>query len=176
MKPKRKPMKKMSWNIFTTLRSARKWVKENKACKEGLRCPCCNGQIKTYTRKLNSSLVVFIIALHKLDRKRPNDIYFHAKEIFATANRGRTVGLDYCVLKHYKFIEAMEKDEDDTRRKTSGYWRMTDKGRDFLRGKISVPSHVMTYMENKLVGFTNELIFISDIVDEHFDYEELMNE
>ncbi|MFA6571709.1 MAG: hypothetical protein WCT77_10815 [Bacteroidota bacterium] len=169
-----KSMLKMRPNLMTMLSEAQTWVHEHK--KEGVICPCCKAKIKVYKRKLNSTMMLFLIALNKLDRRKPNDIYFHVKEILQVAGAGRSVGLDYCILKHYRFIEAMGKDEEDTTKKTSGYWKITERAKQFLSGKIKVPSHVFTFMENKFSGFSDELIGPLDAIDNHFDFEELMNQ
>jgi hypothetical protein len=56
-----------------------------------------------------------------------------------------------------------------------GWWRLTDRGRAFVRGEIKVPSKARIYA-NRCLGFTGDPWTISDALRHPFDFRELMGE
>ena len=73
-------------------------------------------------------------------------------------------------LEFYSDVEA----HDDVKKKTSGLWRPTLAGLDFVDNKIMVPSYCKLY-NNKEYGFSPETINIIDALGKKFDYNELIN-
>ena len=52
-------------------------------------------------------------------------------------------------------------------------WRITDKGKTFVEGKITVP--VRAYIgEKRCFGFSEEHFTIQEALGKNFDYQELM--
>lgn len=64
---------------------------------------------------------------------------------------------------------------DDPKKKASGFWRITDKGKQFADGIIKVQSRILVY-NNTFQGFSDksELIGIKEALGNKFDYSELM--
>lgn len=105
--------------ITATIHEAKKQLREN--WEQGVECPCCTQFVKLYHRKLNTGVTLFLIGLYKLD---PNGgEYFHAKQVLEKIG-GFTTSRDYAILEHWKLIEAMPNDGDESKR-TSGYWCLT---------------------------------------------------
>lgn len=67
-----------------------------------------------------------------------------------------------------------QKHNDDTHKRCSGIWRITDKGSKFAWGRLKVPSHVKLYA-GRLLGFDGDLIDIRGVLGTRFDYGKLMN-
>ena len=62
---------------------------------------------------------------------------------------------------------------DDPSKKSSGYWRVTDKGRGFLALQITVPKTAVVY-NNRLERLEGVFITIQEALGKKFNYEELM--
>lgn len=130
---------------------------------EGVECPCCGQFVKLYKRKLNTSMAMFLISLYKLTA---NGEYVHAGTAL-----GKSFSMDYATLRHWQLIEE-EWNTDETKRR-SGHWRITEKGKAFVSGKLQVPSHVHLF-NNKLVGWSDAQTDIRVALGKRFDYAELM--
>jgi hypothetical protein len=61
---------------------------------------------------------------------------------------------------------------DDLKKKHSGMWRVTTKGREFIAGTLRVPSMVFTY-NGEPVGWSETQTAASDHFED-FDYSEVM--
>lgn len=146
---------------FETQKEAKAYLRAN--FEKGCSCPTCGQTVKLYKRKLNSGMAIFLI---KLANATAEGNYVHASEIVKDNK-----ALDYSVLNFWKLVEASTEVVDGKRR--SGYWHITDRGKRFVDGLTSVPSHVNLF-DNKLVGFSDNQITIRDALGEKFDYEELM--
>lgn len=137
----------------------------------GVDCPCCNQLVKLYNRKLYSTPAAYLVNLYRLDRKNPKQVYWHVTEIQKVIIGGG----DFSKLMYWGLITEQPKDEDDDSKRTSGYWAITDKGRDFVRGKITVPSHVRLF-DGKSYGFTGKQVTIHHVLGNKFNYAELMGD
>lgn len=144
-----------------SLKKAREFVRIGREG-DGVFCPCCEQWCKIHKRKLSSNMGRFLLDL--VIRWLETRDWVHFKKC-------RIGGYDYSVLAHFGLIER--KPNDDSAKKTSGFWRPTEKGIAFLRGKLRVPSHVYLY-NDRCFGFTSELVFIEDVFRSKFDYQELI--
>lgn len=61
---------------------------------------------------------------------------------------------------------------DDKKKRSSGYWRATEKGQQFAKGEIEIPKYVFT-LDNKVVGYSKDQINIYDALSKKFNYQEL---
>jgi hypothetical protein len=84
-------------------------------------------------------------------------------------------GGNFATMKYWGLIEQLEKDEDDTTRRTSGWWRITQKGRNFILNKITIPKYIFTY-NMSLHSMSEEHTDIAESLTEKFNYQELMDE
>lgn len=133
---------------------------------EGTSCPVCEQFVKLYKRKLNSAQAYALIGLVRIWIKSPDDyVQFTGKHKY------RDGGGDFAKLRFWGLIE--EKQNDDDKKRNSGYWKPTVKGCNFVNNKIRVASHVIILM-GKVEGFTEETIDITDALGDKFDYTELM--
>jgi hypothetical protein len=66
--------------------------------------------------------------------------------------------------------EGVELRDDGGRR---GMWRITQKGEDWIKGKITIPKYVRVY-NGKCVGFTGEEITVQQALGEGFNLKTLM--
>lgn len=156
-------------NIFPLLSDAIEFVENNKSV--GCICPCCNQIVKVYKRALNSVMSRCLIRLYIID-KGENE-YHHVKKIVSGISDTGTN--DFSKLKYYGFIEEKPKDNNDTKTRTSGFWKITDKGRLFVEMKSSAKSHIYL-CDAELLGFSDKTVDIQETLGVKFNYHELMNE
>lgn len=138
----------------------------------GVTCPCCGQYCKVYHRALNAPMVRFLIWLVKEFESRGD------AKTWVNVNDGpliqhRKGGGDFAKMVHWGLIEQMA-NIDDTKR-SSGYWRPTQSGIDFVYNKIDVPKKVLLYL-NEPVGYSAAHITVREALGTKFNYRELMEE
>jgi len=94
--------------------------------------------------------------------------YHHNKEF----KLPDTIGAgDFTKLRYWDLIETRANDNSKT--KDSGFWRITEKGRDYVEDRIQVPKICMVF-NRRARGFSTDLVGIRDALGKDFDYPELM--
>ena len=134
----------------------------------GEACPTCRQLAKKYKRKLYSTMVLALICIYR-KQYQAGEEWIHFKEIFDW--NGIYVGGDMNKLPYWGLIEQRSNTCKTKRR--SGYWRITQKGMDFVLRKHKVPSHINLYNQGFL-GFSGDDIDIVDALGKNFNYQELM--
>lgn len=142
---------------------AKQFLKDN--FEDGCICPCCHQPVKMYKRKLNSVMSRMLIQLYFL-KDEWNHVSDIAKGISDTGTN------DFSKLRNWLLIE--QKKNEDSKKKTSGFWKITPLGRLFVEGKVTVPSFVNIY-NTKKYGESTEMITIEDALGVKFNYQKLMN-
>jgi hypothetical protein len=148
------------------LSEIKKFLKDH--MEDGTDCPACEQFVKLYKRKLNSSMSVTLLELYRKTHKTRSYIHVNELEEYKNLNGG-----GFATLKHWGLIEECPKDHAEFHKKSSGYWKITQKGVDFCEGKIKVKQHVLIYNQ-KAVGFSEEEISITESLKDNFNYSELM--
>ncbi len=113
-------------------------------------------------------MTLFLIGLYKLSKHKEGG-YFKNQTVMKKMNIN-TSSLDYSIIKHFGLME--EEINDLTEKKNSGYWRITQKGIDFVSQKIEVPSHVNLY-NNKVLGFSDTKTNVVKSLGTKFNFKEL---
>jgi hypothetical protein len=144
-----------------TLEEAKTEIQKN--LRDGYECPCCGQLCKLYRRKLNANMARFLIDLAHATCKEKQWVPY---------SECRFRGRDYNYLAMFG-LAVTNKDSSSIAR-TSGLWKITKRGLDFVRGYINIPSHVFVY-NNTVHGFSEKMISIQEALGEPFNYEELMN-
>jgi hypothetical protein len=156
-------------NYDIPLSEAKAWLRER--VQKGAQCPCCNQYAKVYKRKITSSMARGLILMY---RHCPVE-YIHVNDLNARwrSKDGFFGGGEFAKLSHWGLIEQMEKDPFDDSKKTSGTWRMTQNGRDFVDEKLLVPRHIFIY-NNTVINSSKESQSIREALRDKFNYKELM--
>lgn len=160
MKPKKKAPKQLA--LYWTLESAKEWLREH--WEDGADCPCCGRFVKLYKRKLNSNQAAALCVMYSWHRRNGWDAEFDTRHLLRAGHR---LDADFAKLRFWGLIERTER---------SRRYRITDKGRAFVEGNLSVTRHVYLY-DDKPVGRANPdpaRTTIRDALGDHFDYDELM--
>lgn len=148
-----------------TLQEARQRVSQG--MDRGMQCPCCDQYIKRYRRKLNSGLAALLVRVyHEVSVREPAGGWLHVRDAVKDM-----IGTDYAILKHWRLIEPYRENQ---RRGRAGLWRLTEKGRQFVEGKTTVPEAVYL-LNNEVHGFSEETMGIQQALGSNFDWEELMS-
>lgn len=149
-----------------SLGEARKWLRANMG--EGLRCPCCDQFAKLYERKLIATASRPIIALYReagMDYAHlPTIMRYRLPDI---SHQGGYANMSA----HWGLIEEDGRSREDGGR--AGWWRVTEKGRDWIFERSRVPAYALIY-DNLCLGFKGPDISIRESLGERFDYEEAM--
>jgi hypothetical protein len=138
---------------------------------KGVDCPTCGQYVKLYKRPLNSTMAASLISVWrhaKLDFIHVNDYLITVPSL-----KKKTLGGgDFAKLRHWGLIAPkVEMREDGC--KHNGHFRVTQKGEDFIKGKLMVSSHIFIF-NNKFEGYNPEGITIQQALGKHFNFNELM--
>jgi hypothetical protein len=153
----------MNVDYFTTLAESKEWLQKN--VRNGVICPCCDRFDKIYNYSLPLSSVKALTRLGKISRMN-TDYVAHYTEF--NNNKSQT----FVKFQYINLVFQPETDEGSTK-KTSGNWSITEKGIDFIQGRISIPSHLIIY-HNELIGVSETNKYIDDFWSD-FNYKEMMD-
>lgn len=155
----------MSSKLYT-MEEAKQLLKDN--WEKGIDCPCCTQFVRLYKRPLYLAQAYSLIRLYKLCQ---DDYTYH--HISKISQENASGGGDFAKLIYCGLVEEKPKDEDDETKRTSGYWRITRKGTDFVEASVTVKSHIRIY-DGSFYGLIGKEISIKDALGKKFNYEELM--
>jgi hypothetical protein len=154
--------------LTSTLQEVKNWLRSN--FKKGCECPACGQDVKMYTRKINSSMAAGLILLHKSGIED----YFHIEEYLKNINCSSAIRGDIPKLRFWGLIERKEETREDGSNR-AGYYRISEKGKSFIRGEITVPKAAYLY-NNKCHGFSEDHTDIKTALGDKFDFQDLMND
>ena len=149
-----------------TIEEAKLFLRGN--YKKGVKCPCCDQYVKLYKRSLNSGLATVLILLYTNHFRQWTNVKKFLKDNSYQNSH------DWTILRYWGLLEEMPKDYKNKKLKTSGFWRVTDKGYKFLNLDIKVKQYVQIY-NKKFYGFVGDKINIIDAFNNEFMYEKLMS-
>lgn len=152
-----------------TVAKAKEYLREN--WEQGVDCPCCGQHVQLYDYKLFATSARALILLYRLTKERPDE-YFHISE-YAEADRGKSRAPHFAELRFWGLISKQS--NTDPAKKSSGYWKITTKGKEFVDGTITVPSRILVY-NNRFKGFSDKStdIDINEALGNKFNFAELM--
>lgn len=154
-----------------TLAEAREYVKKN--IKKGVKCPCCTQYVKLYKRKLNSSMAYGLILISQNRNGIDTSQWFHLEDYIKPLPVSSTLRGDLAKLKYWGLLEAQDGKREDGN-PSVGFYRITDKGRQFVNQRLMVPEYVLLF-NNKKVADGGAEIDISIALGTKFNYQELMS-
>jgi hypothetical protein len=156
---------------LTTVRQGKDFLQEY--ARDGAECPCCSRVVKVYRRKLHHPLAVTLLDIYKLTLRKRDA----AKKRGIQWDKGkhrwmhcRTLdkahipsSREYSKLVWWGLLENRE----------GGFWRITDAGIKFAKGKRLVPSHAVVYM-GQVQDYDGDHVSINDCLGDHFSLKELL--
>lgn len=149
-----------------TLGEARDWLRQR--INDGARCPCCTQWAQAYFRSINSGMAYGAIQLYNFHLKYPWQ-FAHLPSL------GRRSS-EESKLRYWGLVE-----EQNTEGHPGGYWRLTQKGIDWVEERIKVPHYVRVFdsralsrPQSQAKGDPKPDIGIRDALGTDFDYDKLM--
>lgn len=131
---------------------------------DGLDCPCCGQFAKRYRRKVNAGMVRSLVRIYQSGNASKFEWVYIPALLLRSSEEGK--------LAYWGLLEEANEVRDDGGR--AGWWRVTPKGQDFLYGKIRIPKYALVYNAECLKLETDEMVTVSDCMNEKFDLTELM--
>lgn len=168
-------MNKTEQTTLTFERDVIKELKENLFANyhEGDHCPICGHYVKLYKRKLTSSMAHGLVLIYRYFMFHPGEEWVHIENLFKNISGIPSVFHDTAVLRHWGLLEKKEGERDDGNPDV-GYYRITEKGKQFVNNEITVSKYVLLY-NNEVKGFDDETqISIKNAFGNKFNYNELM--
>ena len=126
--------------------------------KNGEVCPHCFRKVTANATRLSKPHAIALINMYK----NGQDQYHYYNDVQVRGNNSMSK------LKYYGLISKQK--NEDPRVKSSGMYRLTHKGIEFILGNITIPEKVFIYNDTVL-GFSEEHIKIYDISGQ-FDLRE----
>lgn len=133
---------------------------------DGGNCPCCSRWGKIHGYQVTSTHTRGMIWMFKRFRKNEwIDLGRAPRWIL----RAKTMS----VLQHWKLLERKAKDVDEDKR-GSGFWRLTEKGRDFIRNRTSISKYAFVF-DNRVIKLSPQRVDVITTLGKKFSYNELMS-
>lgn len=137
------------------------WIAHEAAKSKKFNCPFCEKRVTIYHRPIHKEMGQFLMKLYAKDRVFPR--FYTMRELDPTATKAASDG---SYLVHWGLVERSGKKGQVP----LNAYQLTDKGRTFIAGQTTVPSHCHM-LNNKVVGWSDRHIHIKEIVE---DYEDLL--
>jgi hypothetical protein len=151
--------------LDTPLQAVRQWLWENVWRKPAAKCPACGRRATVDYYQIER---VWVEKLALMARA-PNQ-WFHLVELGE-----RTKGGKETFLRHWGLIEREEGHHRADGNPRRGFYRITQKGIQFLRGEIPVPRKAAIFAA-EMRGYKdpNDLVYVNEV--EGFDYGKWIEE
>jgi hypothetical protein len=129
-------------------------------------CPCCEQRVKFYRRNIYSGMAVIVLTLNKMYQCDPKLDWIHVREFPQMKRNGFNINSNYSFLRHWGLLEQHVE--------RTGYWRLTQLGRDFAEGKATVNKYI--YLLNGIkVGEAGKAVTVREALGKKFNLEEVLN-
>lgn len=130
---------------------------------EGVDCPACARWTQVYTWSLRDTWVEIL-----------KQVAADPDEWVMLAKYAKKKVQNAALLRHWGLIERSAGRREDGYRST-GYYRLTDLGRRFLRGEVSVPRQITTF-DGECLGYVdeNDRVYVHEVLGYRFDFDSFM--
>ena len=129
--------------------------------------------MQRYKRPITWGMAYGLIALYVWHKKVNYTSWCHVENYLKDIHCAASVRGDFPKLRFWGLIDSKSNESSDRRLDGVGFYRITDKGRGFVEGKMKVFSHAIIY-NNKCAGFSDKEITIKDALKKKFDYSKLI--
>ncbi len=132
-------------------------------------CYAC-GHVRTiYRRRFPKSDLPALLALFRASQQ--GAVWVHVTRL-----RKRTVGGDFAKFRYWGLTEERPNEgPHNPHKKTSGYWRITERGSEFMLGRHSVHTHVFLGPKSEFIRLDGERVNLKEASQMFgFSYLELM--
>ncbi len=127
-------------------------------------CPMCGRYAKVYRRRIYKSVA---IALRRLYLIGGAEGYKHIRDFMGKM----TSSGDIAMAAHWGLIVSMA--NEDGKKKHSGLWHLTQKGVEYVNGRMGIKEFALFY-DSKLLELQGDNVYFNNAVGLDFDYQEIM--
>lgn len=138
--------------------------------KKGQMCPCCTQWAQMYKYSFHGTMASALVHIYIATKNGivDDEGYLHVENYLVSLGEKPS---KHGKLRYWGLIE--QKNNGDSSKKHSGEWRLTQKGLDFVEGRISVPRCAWLF-NSQCYGFEGEEVFIDNISSKKFNYTKMM--
>ena len=148
---------------MVTLAAARSWLRQQ--VDRGAVCPCCSQKAKVYKRPMNSGIARALITMF---RAAGTDWLYKPAVLKGVGSAAR----DESIARYWGVIEEELTVRLDGGR--AGWWRVTPKGADWVRGHTTLPRYARIY-DGRCLGFVGPDVGIRTALGSRFNLDDLMS-
>jgi len=148
---------------------------------DGSHCACCGQYVRLYRRSITTEMAYALVLIYRYFDRDNAEEWLHVanyfrdelpKEVSSPVRGG-----DFAKLEAWRLLERLDGVREDGSRRI-GFWRITEIGKSFVEGHLSVPEH-RCYYDNTHLWFLDRdeedgRITIHDALRNRFNYERLM--
>lgn len=150
------------------LRRSILWLSERLLAGESTSCPCCGQFAKVYKRKITTAMARVLIEMYRRGGEHRDWVSLPTIcNDLRIGSRG-----DQSATTRWRLIERRPGQRDDGA-KSTGWYRLTPLGVDFVRGVAKVPKYVRVY-DNRVLETLGTQVSIRNALGVRFDYSDLM--
>ena len=133
-------------------------------------CEKCGQKVEKYSVQLTEGIVRALIKFRQaIDRKKENRIHL-LKDIQGDIKLTPHEWNNFTRLRFHALVAKFR----ENGKHVAGYWLLTKRGGEFLRGETDVPKTV-TVFNNKVISHSEDRVFIKDIIGELPYFEKIEN-
>jgi hypothetical protein len=138
----------------------------------GVICPCCHQLVRLSEREITPGMAYVAILLHRhfLEDSGWLHVASYLKNLVVLGSEVK--GGDWSKLQLWDLIE--EKPEEKGKVYKPGFYRMTERGHQFVKGEIKIHTVALLY-NGKLLGFGKGETTIQKRLGKDYNYEDLMS-
>jgi hypothetical protein len=121
-------------------------------------CPCCGAKMKLHWHRLNKGLVNVLIKFRQ-------QVIAKGKNEVQISELGLTTS-EFCNFQKLRYHAMIAKCRDGEGKRIGGYWLLTRRGNQFVKGLIEVPIKVGTF-RNVIRKKSTEFVKITDVLKDN---------
>lgn len=162
-------MHKLKLDGSRTVNEAKDLVSKN--IQKGCECPVCGQGVKMYQRPINASMAYALILIHK----HAGTEWVHVERLLRSIEGvPSSVRADFHKLRFWNLLDVQPGQRDDGN-PHKGIYRVTELGRLFLEGTLTVMSPLRIY-NNQSYGYTEnaKAVNIHQALGKKFNYEKIV--
>lgn len=145
---------------LTPMWAARQWTKDQ-AESGGGECPCCGQRSQVYKRSINSGMARSLVIMYGKAGKNWINVPS------AVGGKSREEGK----LRYWGLVTESNNHRADGGH--AGWWRVTDKGENFILDGLNVPKYALIY-DGTLVRLDGDPVDIKYCIRNRFDLSQLL--
>jgi hypothetical protein len=150
---------------------------------EGTTCQCCGRWAKRYRRHVNSTMAGCLCVMLAMTRERiakGEDTWLRAEDVGQRLRQSLHFAMvsyphgeiGKLAFNEWGLVEAKLVDPRG-KKKASGLWRVTERGRAFVEGSLQIPRYLWVY-DNHVDSASDEKIGLRQCFKTTFNYQDLL--